>query len=73
MKSLTFGIAAMIPVLTGPLPAPENALTVALCNGGSIEIPLGDRDGDAPAPCEAKGCHAGNCRKQFDPAQRRKG
>ena len=63
-------IATLLSTATGPLPKEENALTVALCDGGTLSIPIGDDDG-APSPCHAKGCHAGNCRKQFDAAQRR--
>jgi len=59
--------AALIPVLIGPLPAQNAAITAKLCGGGTITIPLGD---DAPANddgnCHPKGCHAGNCREKHD-------
>jgi hypothetical protein len=60
---LPFALAALVPVLIGPLPAESTAITAQLCNGGTITIPLSD--GDAPAddgPCHPKACHAGNCR-----------
>ena len=44
---LPFALAALIPVLIGPLPAESTAITAKLCNGGTITIPLGD--GEAPA------------------------
>lgn len=62
--ALPFALATLIPVLIGPLPAQSNAITAALCNGGTITIPLGE---DAPADdglCHPKGCHAGNCREK---------
>ena len=57
---------AAIPMATGPLPSDEPALTVALCGGGTLSIPLGkSSDGQPPAPpCPQKGCHAGTCRKR---------
>lgn len=63
--ALPFALAALVPVLIGPLPAERDTITARLCNGGTISIPLGD--GDAPADdgqCHPKGCHAGNCRER---------
>jgi hypothetical protein len=64
--TLSFALAALVPVLIGPLPAQQQqAITAQLCNGGTITIPLSD--GDAPAddgPCHPKACHAGNCRER---------
>lgn len=67
---LAISVAALFPLAIGPLPTDDAVLVVALCNGGSMSIPLGG-DKEEPAPCPAKGCHAGPCRKQIDPAQRR--
>ncbi len=75
MKSLTIiGCAALLPMATGPLPTDKNTLTLALCDGSALTIPIGgdDSDGeDEPVPCSASGCHAGNSRKQFDPMRKR--
>jgi hypothetical protein len=65
--ALPFALAALIPVLVGPLPTQSTAITAKLCNGGTITIPVGD---DAPAQDEnghPKGCHAGTCREKNDP------
>ena len=62
---LSLALAALLPVMLGPLPAQNTAITARLCNGGTITIPLGD---DAPADdsgnCHPKGCHAGSCRER---------
>jgi len=49
-----------------------NTLVMKLCDGGQVTIPLGNEDDDKGAPhCPgSKACHAANCRRQFDPAQR---
>jgi hypothetical protein len=66
---LPLAILALVPVMIGPLPAGDDgsSLTAVLCNGGTIEIPLGDNDQPAPADCHPKGCHAGTCRGKGDP------
>jgi hypothetical protein len=64
MSALTLALAALLPVMLGPLPAQSTAITAKLCNGGTITIPLGN---DAPADdgqCHPKGCHAGSCREK---------
>ena len=61
--ALPFALAALVPVLIGPLPAQAETITAKLCNGGTITIPLGK--GTPPADdgsCHPKACHAGNCR-----------
>lgn len=62
---LAFALAALLPVMIGPLPAPPGkTLTMHLCGGGTITIPVG---GGKPAPardCHPKGCHAGTCREK---------
>ena len=60
--ALALALAALFPVLVGPLPAEATAITAKLCNGGSITIPV---EGGTPAndpDCHPKGCHAGTCR-----------
>lgn len=64
MSVLWFGVAALFPIMVGPLPAQQESLTLKLCNGGVLSIPLGNEDDQAPAPCETKGCHAGCSRKR---------
>ena len=62
--ALPFELAALAPVMLGPLPAEQQAITAKLCNGGTITIPVGE---EAPADegnCHPKGCHAGNCRER---------
>jgi hypothetical protein len=62
MNLLPIAIAALSPVMIGPLPAQGASLTMGLCNGGTITMPL---DQDPPAQgrdCHPKGCHAGACR-----------
>jgi hypothetical protein len=66
--ALPLALAALVPVMLGPAPAEQTAITATLCNGGTITIPLGD---DAPKDdsgnCHPKGCHAGTCREKNDP------
>jgi len=57
-------LVALLPMITGPLPAGDESITARLCGGGSITIPL-ERDGEPPRPDHcSKACHAGNCRKR---------
>ena len=54
-------VLASIPA--PPANAEADVLMGALCNGGTISIPLGDGEDPAPAgPCELQACHAGACR-----------
>ncbi len=57
-------LAALVPVLIGPLPATSAALTAKLCGGGEISIPLGKGSGGDKRDCHPKGCHAGTCREK---------
>jgi hypothetical protein len=58
MSQLWLPLAALWPMMAGPLPVPQQELTAQLCNGGSIVIPLGDEAPDLPPDCHQKGCHA---------------
>lgn len=40
--ALPFALAALLPILIGPMPGESAAITATLCNGGTITIPLGD-------------------------------
>lgn len=57
-------ILALIPLALGPLPQEERSLIAALCNGGTITIPLGDKEPKPRRDCHQKGCHAGSCREK---------
>lgn len=72
MRTLaSFAILALLPAMTGPLAAADRSLEVALCNGGSLSIPLRGNPApeDGSKPCCAKGCHSSSCRKRVDRAQ----
>ncbi|GAB4474688.1 hypothetical protein [Erythrobacter tepidarius] len=60
---LPFALAALVPVMIGPLPAQGATITARLCNGGTITIPVGDGAPEQDRNCHPKGCHAGTCRK----------
>ena len=58
-------ILALLPIALGPLPQKERTLTLELCLGGEITIPLGDQDGEKEEHCpDQQGCHAGTCREK---------
>lgn len=61
-------MAALIPLAFGPLPQPSESITLSLCSGRTVTIPIDGEEDQAP-PCSAKGCHAGSCRKRFDMGQ----
>ncbi len=57
-------LIALAPMMIGPLPSGQNAITASLCGGGTIRIPIdGDDDQPTEQPC-SKACHAGACRKR---------
>lgn len=58
-----FALAALVPVLVGPMPAESVTLSGKLCGGEAISIPLGKGREDKPE-CHPKGCHAGTCRER---------
>jgi hypothetical protein len=65
MPSLPLALAALLPVMFGPLPAESTAITAKLCGGGTITIPLGeDTVPGEDGQCHPKGCHAGTCREK---------
>ncbi len=66
MNPALLGLAALVPMMVGAPPAQEKTISAALCNGGSITIPLREGDNrDLPDQCLMKGCHAGTCRKKL--------
>jgi hypothetical protein len=66
LAALPLALAALMPVMVGPLPSPgPEVLTAQLCNGGTVTIPLGKpKAPDEKEDCHPKGCHAGNCRER---------
>ncbi len=65
MKPLPLALAALVPVMIGPLPAPPGkTLTMHLCGGGTITIPLDNGTPAQKGDCHPKGCHAGTCRER---------
>lgn len=60
-------LAALVPVMIGPLPAQSATITARLCNGGTITIPVGDGAPAQDRDCHPKGCHAGTCRPKDEP------
>lgn len=61
--SLFLACGALLPALTGPMPAENAMLVTELCGGGKISIPLEKSNGD-DRDCHPKGCHAGACRER---------
>ena len=39
-------------------------LTMGLCNGGEITIPIGDKDEEYPRDCQSMACHAATSREK---------
>jgi len=61
---LALMLLAMAPMLLGSLPIEQRTLTLSLCSGGEIEIPLDDDNGEQKRDCRQQGCHAGTCREK---------
>ena len=59
-------LTALVPLIAGTTPheAKADAITVALCNGGTITIDLGRGEPADERDCHQKGCHAGACREK---------
>lgn len=66
MNPALLGLIALVPMMVGIPPAQDGSITAAMCNGGSISIPLrnsGNRE--LPDQCPMKCCHGGTCRKKL--------
>jgi hypothetical protein len=69
------GIAALVPAMAGPISPPDARaparLMLALCQSGSLAIPMeqGDRPAMPATICCAKGCHRDKKRGCVDPEQ----
>jgi hypothetical protein len=70
--ALPFALLTLVPVLIGPLPAENAAITAKLCDGGTITIPLGDGAPVDDGACHPKGCHAGTCRPKDRPEREKR-
>jgi hypothetical protein len=58
-------ILALLPIAVGPLPQEQRTLTLELCLGGEITIPLGGQDDKNEDHCpDQQACHAGTCREK---------
>lgn len=65
MNLLPLALAALVPVMIGPLPAePGDTITARLCNGGTVTIPVGGDPPGGDRDCHPKACHAGTCREK---------
>lgn len=58
-------LIAVAPLAIGPLPNEERSLTMSLCDGGEITIPIGDEEPEGGRHCDLEACHAGTCRQKF--------
>jgi len=72
--ALAFAAAALLPAMTAPaegtpLFSAAGALVVALCNGGTVTVPLGSGAPPATPCCCAKGCRPGRKRGRIDRKQ----
>lgn len=64
MIKALLGLAALMPMVTGPPPQEKKSLLVGLCGGGQISIPIGDDTPVDDQPCDPQACHAGTCREK---------
>lgn len=65
MKAEILALTALVPLMAGTGPARAgDTITAALCDGGTVTIPLNRKDRHEPAPCHPKGCHGGACRNE---------
>lgn len=64
LAALPLALAALVPVMVGPLPAHAPSLAAPMCGGGTARIPLAPRkEPEGRGDCHPKGCHAGTCRE----------
>jgi hypothetical protein len=62
-------LVALVPAMIGPLPLEQGseALLLAICGGGTIEIAIDGDEGTLPmpatTPCCAKGCRSSDKRR----------
>lgn len=80
LNGATLAALALVPLMAGTVPhdasatadainaAFSDAITVSLCNGGTITLDLAlNKRGDKDTPvrdCTQKACHAGACREK---------
>jgi hypothetical protein len=59
MKGATaLALAALALLASGPLAPAERTITIALCSGGAIDVPVGDGERDDRRDCAKTACHA---------------
>ncbi|MEO0872160.1 MAG: hypothetical protein AAFY19_09425 [Pseudomonadota bacterium] len=65
-SAAALALTALVPLMAGTSPheAKADAITVALCNGGTITLDLGREEPSPERDCHQKGCHAGACRER---------
>lgn len=63
MIAAALAFAALVPLAAGALPQSERTLTLALCGGGEIALPLGDDD-PPQRDCDPQACHGATCREK---------
>ncbi len=73
--SLLAGLAVLnfsgAPLVAETTVKEDRVLISQLSGGGEIRIPIGQSEEEPEPHCpDGKACHAGSCRKQFDPGQR---
>lgn len=68
MNGASLALLALALMVIGPMPQKGETIIAQLCDGGQIEIPVGNGDEVPMRDCHQKACHAGTCRqkaKQF--------
>ena len=69
MNAAWMALAALVPLMVGPLPSERTVLVASLCNGGTLALPLGDGEPEHDEQTGAKACHAGCLRKRGVPSR----
>lgn len=57
-------VLALISLAVGPVQEETRSITAALCNGGTITIPLDDEEPKPRRDCHQNACHAGSRREE---------
>lgn len=69
MTGTTFALLSILPLCLGTLPDRALDIEARLCGGGSVSIPIPQREAPPAPSCDIKGCHAACNRKRIDPSQ----
>lgn len=68
MKNVSLGVAALLPMMIGPLQQDAKMMFVSICDDAGdriIAVPLSDGEEPMQGPCDSKGCHGAPCRKRL--------